>query len=299
MNAQRLSKWERWLDDVAADLFELWYDGTRWRQLHELAQDNPAIPNAYDFLGWVDVLYLQAAALGVRRQAEIRGDSISLARLLNEVAHDPAVLLNAPFHFAVCHGHESIAFTITPSAEDVARAAEEDLRHLRTAATSVVETVIRQSLTERASKRDAAHLTRRPSSGRRDSYAQCSSAIPLPSRARYSFRAPYPAMNGCGLLQCHGRPLSKYARITIGTITSTTSNRETRNPKSVVSRNQKGNVRKGRLLKHGVPIAASEWVARVFHRCRWRPPAYGTVRAHGNNRGVRTLAEMQRKVEME
>ncbi len=165
MNVQRLSKWERWLDDVAADLFELWYDETRWRQLHELAQDNPAIPNAYDFLGWVDVLYLQAAALGVRRQAEIRDDSISLARLLNEVAHDPAVLLNAPFHFSVCHGHESIAFTITPSVEDVARAAEEDLRQLRTAATSVVETVNkavahRESVQARRGSLDASAVER-------------------------------------------------------------------------------------------------------------------------------------------
>ncbi len=125
MSAERLFKWQRWIDDIGEDLFELWFDEIRWRQLHELARDNASLAGAHvdDFIGWIDGLYLQAAAVGVRRQSEVRNDSISIGRLLREVAEDPAALLAAPLYAAVCQGHASISVGVSPSEHDIALAA--------------------------------------------------------------------------------------------------------------------------------------------------------------------------------
>src|SRR5947208_5067796 len=93
----RLSKWVRWLDDISDDILPMWFDEIRWRQLHEMAQDHGHIDGAEDFLGWFDGLYVQSMAVGIRRQAEVKPDSISLARLVTEVRDDPAVALASPW----------------------------------------------------------------------------------------------------------------------------------------------------------------------------------------------------------
>lgn len=135
MADDRLSKWTRWIDDIAEDLFDLWYDEIRWRQLHEVAEDNPEIPNADDFVGWVDGLYLQAVAMRVRRQSEVRKGSISLGRLLAEVADDPNTMRMAPWYPAVVGPSVPVA-DVGPA--QLAVAATADTTRLRDVAASVV-----------------------------------------------------------------------------------------------------------------------------------------------------------------
>jgi hypothetical protein len=142
----RLTKWTRWIDDVTEDLYDLWYDEVRWRQLHEVANDNAGIPNAEDFLVWIDNLYLQAVALGVRRQSEVRNDSISLGRLLDEVAKYPATMQTAPWYPAIVAG--SVLPADVGHAE-LAIAASEDASRLGEAATSVVR-FVNKSVAHRA-----------------------------------------------------------------------------------------------------------------------------------------------------
>ena len=150
----RLSKWTRWIDDIAEDLFGLWYDEIRWRQLHEIAHADEKIPNAGDLVGWIDELFLQAVALGVRRQSEVRKDSISLGRLLAEVAADPDTMQTAPWYAAIV-GPSLPVVDIGPA--ELVAAATEDASRLGDVAASVVR-VVNKTVAHRSRTRDRAGL---------------------------------------------------------------------------------------------------------------------------------------------
>ena len=82
------AKWVRWLEAISHDLLRLHYDRAMWTQMREALL---AASRELDFLAHYSRIYAEAQALGIRRQVEVRTDSISLMRLLKEIINRPDV----------------------------------------------------------------------------------------------------------------------------------------------------------------------------------------------------------------
>jgi AbiU2 len=85
------AKWMEWLKTIAAQTHTLWAYRDYWRGLAEMTQANDEIPPStfFDALG---IWYADEQTVAVRRQLDRDTRSVSLWRLINDIASHPEVM---------------------------------------------------------------------------------------------------------------------------------------------------------------------------------------------------------------
>jgi hypothetical protein len=85
------AKWLKWLETIRNETHTLWLYRDYWRGLTEMTQANDDIP-ASTFFDALRVWYAAAQMTGVRRQLDRDKRSVSLWRLLTDIADHPEVM---------------------------------------------------------------------------------------------------------------------------------------------------------------------------------------------------------------
>jgi hypothetical protein len=85
------AKWLKWLETVRNETHTLWLYRDYWRGLTEMTQANEDIPPS-TFFDALRVWYAAAQMTGVRRQLDRDKRSVSLWRLLTDIADHPEVM---------------------------------------------------------------------------------------------------------------------------------------------------------------------------------------------------------------
>ena len=79
-------KWRRWLKRIERDVFDLLIARHIYEGIGAIVLDNRDIQRPGDVHSWMSRNYGTATAIGIRRQADLRSDVTSLARLLKNIA---------------------------------------------------------------------------------------------------------------------------------------------------------------------------------------------------------------------
>lgn len=92
MTDSRIAKWQRWLDDrIRPDLVTVHAYRDTFTELVRIAAENEQLPDSY-FWDFLRGTYAASQAVAVRRQADVDPRTITLGRLLAEIASDAARL---------------------------------------------------------------------------------------------------------------------------------------------------------------------------------------------------------------
>jgi hypothetical protein len=83
-------RWLDWLERIRSETFSLFLYRDLWNELGEMTK-NAALPPSVIFDAF-STWYAASQALAIRRQLDLRSDSISLRRLLTEMAKRPELL---------------------------------------------------------------------------------------------------------------------------------------------------------------------------------------------------------------
>ena len=88
----KLEKWLRWMKDIENEISHLLGDVEAFRRVREIVNANPRIQKPHRFYRYLFDSYISHAIIGLRRQIKSNTDSISIARLLEEIANAPQEL---------------------------------------------------------------------------------------------------------------------------------------------------------------------------------------------------------------
>jgi hypothetical protein len=91
---------------------------TIWRRFIEVVNGSTALLQHSTFPKWATKNYADAQSLAIRRQTDNRTDSVSLRRLLIELAAQPEAITSERFVQVNCHGNEKIAAHLWPDVAD-------------------------------------------------------------------------------------------------------------------------------------------------------------------------------------
>src|SRR5207247_8336809 len=87
---ERRARLIQWLETILKDVQDLLLDDHIFWEFQNLVAANPKFLESPGlFTQWMASCFIQATATGVRRQAKVNDDSISLARFLTEVEKYP------------------------------------------------------------------------------------------------------------------------------------------------------------------------------------------------------------------
>jgi hypothetical protein len=89
-------KWHEWIERIYDEVVTLFAYRSYYRGLAEMTQANGAIP-ASSFFDALGAWYGVTQAMGVRRQTDVGGDAVSLAKLLSNMAAHPQVMTRDRF----------------------------------------------------------------------------------------------------------------------------------------------------------------------------------------------------------
>lgn len=84
----RVEKWKAWLKQIDEDVTGIYTNRVVWKTINEIVANHPDMPASHYFAIQAQN-YATTQAVAVRRQAEVGGQVITLARLLAELAWDP------------------------------------------------------------------------------------------------------------------------------------------------------------------------------------------------------------------
>lgn len=79
-------KWTRWIDRISAELVRSSVDREVFKQWSDIVEGNPNLDMNNRFMSLIWSCYFDCQVLVVRRQVKLKKQSISLVRLLHEVA---------------------------------------------------------------------------------------------------------------------------------------------------------------------------------------------------------------------
>ncbi len=85
-------QWKGWLDTIHIDVRGLHVSRYIYRTVIDIVEANPNIQTDDTFYAWITTNYVAGQVIGIRRQLDNRTDSVSLARLLQEMIKRPQVL---------------------------------------------------------------------------------------------------------------------------------------------------------------------------------------------------------------
>lgn len=84
---EAFQKWTEWIDLVHRDVTDLVIGRHIFWEVQDIIKANPKIQKPSSFYGWLGMTYTAWGPMGVRRQLDMDTRSISLRRLLTEMAH--------------------------------------------------------------------------------------------------------------------------------------------------------------------------------------------------------------------
>jgi len=85
----KLKKWLGWLDIIKGEVSELMVAKHIFHEVHKLIDANPKLHQPSSFYDYLSRTYISHAVIGLRRQVKCDPQSVSLARLLNEMMETP------------------------------------------------------------------------------------------------------------------------------------------------------------------------------------------------------------------
>ena len=128
--SDRRTRLIQWLEAILKDIQDLLLDDYIFWELQSLVAANPNFKESPGlFTQWMASCFIQATATGVRRQAKINDDSISLARFLAEVEKYPN-LVSRGHYMSLYDGKE--AWYVEIGAHDFDDVAGSGAAHLPT-----------------------------------------------------------------------------------------------------------------------------------------------------------------------
>ncbi len=93
----KLEKWLRWLDVVKLEVQDLVIAKRTFDEVQALIRDNPRLHQPSSFYDFLARTYVSHVVSGIRRQIKCSEQSISLARLLEEMIEAPHILTRSYF----------------------------------------------------------------------------------------------------------------------------------------------------------------------------------------------------------
>jgi len=106
---QPLDRWKEWLTVIKDETLRMDVRRRVWRRYIEILNSNATLREAGLFHLWLTENYAAAQVLAVRRQVDRRQDVISLRRLLEAIAAQPAAITLKRFVSVSFSGNESLA----------------------------------------------------------------------------------------------------------------------------------------------------------------------------------------------
>lgn len=97
MMDDRFNKWNKWIDVILSEITKLSIDRHIFWEVQDIINNNPKIQKPSSFYDFLRNIYGVSAVMGVRKQVKIDKDSISLAKLLQEICETPKILSRARF----------------------------------------------------------------------------------------------------------------------------------------------------------------------------------------------------------
>lgn len=94
---QKFQKWEKWLKAIRYEVANLIRNKHIFGKLRDIVKNNPKIQKPNSFYEFAGETYFASAVMSIRRQIKSNKDSISFARLLQEIVEMPCVLSRARF----------------------------------------------------------------------------------------------------------------------------------------------------------------------------------------------------------
>lgn len=88
----KLAKWIKWLETIKDEVGELVRAKHMFREVRNMIAANPTLQGHNSYYRYLAGSYASYAIIGVRRQLKIDKQSISFARLLNEISESPELL---------------------------------------------------------------------------------------------------------------------------------------------------------------------------------------------------------------
>jgi hypothetical protein len=88
----RLEKWIKWLEVIHGDVGWLLINRNIFREVQGIVNNNKKLYKPNIFYQYLGDTYTTFAAIGIRRQVKIDKQSISLVRLLHEIAGSPSTI---------------------------------------------------------------------------------------------------------------------------------------------------------------------------------------------------------------
>lgn len=93
----RFEKWKEWLDVILSEIEDLSWDRYIFREVRDMIRNNPKIQKPSYFYEFLGNLYGERVLMVVRRHVKTKGNSISFARLLEEICETPQFLSRTRF----------------------------------------------------------------------------------------------------------------------------------------------------------------------------------------------------------
>lgn len=94
---QKFEKWNKWLDIIHSEITNLSiYKNIFW-EVQAIIKNNPKIQKPSSFYEFLGSSYIALIIMGIRRQIKIDKDSISFAKLLNEISINPEFITRKHF----------------------------------------------------------------------------------------------------------------------------------------------------------------------------------------------------------
>jgi hypothetical protein len=136
----KLKKWLRWLDVIKAEVQELVMAKHTFHEVQKIIGDNPKLHQPSSFYDYLSRTYVSHVVIGLRRQIKCDIQSISMARLFEEMIESPEVMSRS-YYVDLYKGSVVEAFAnkdfnkfAVPEATHInASLVEADLVHLREA----------------------------------------------------------------------------------------------------------------------------------------------------------------------
>jgi len=91
------NKWDKWIDAILSEITKLSIDRYIFWEVQDIINNNPKIQKPSSFYDFLRNIYGVSAVMGVRKQVKIDKDSISLAKLLQEICDNPEILSRTRF----------------------------------------------------------------------------------------------------------------------------------------------------------------------------------------------------------
>ena len=103
------NKWANWLRQITRDVRDLLFARQVYRTVGEMISTNPKLQRPSHFHDYLTRTYATHIATGIRRQVDIRKDTLSMRRLLREIAKSPRCLSRDRYVALCMQGRETSA----------------------------------------------------------------------------------------------------------------------------------------------------------------------------------------------